>query len=94
MKNIKALISEQHVDKNRTYETLLTQNYIANVYGEKGLRLILREIHYRYEALINSYNRDVVEHKQDKLFTNSFDAWSLLKVSLEMKHEHKLKEII
>ena len=93
MKNINELIAEQHVDQSRNYETLLTRNYIANVYGEKGLIFILREIHNRYEYLINSYRRDVVDNKQDKVFTNGFDAWSLLRVCIEMEHEHKLKKI-
>ena len=29
MKNIEELISEQHFDQSRNYETLLTRNYIA-----------------------------------------------------------------
>jgi len=93
MKNIKNLIAEQHVDQSRDYETLLTQNYITNEYGKKGLKFILREIHNRYDNLIKSYRRDVVDNKQDKVFTNGFDAWSLLKVCIDMEHEHKLKRI-
>jgi len=93
MKNIKAIIAEQHVDQSRNYETLLTQNYITNEYGEKGLKFILREIHNRYDNLIKSYRRDVVDNKQDKVFTNGFDAWSLLTVCIDMEYEHKLKRI-
>ncbi|HEC45788.1 MAG TPA: hypothetical protein ENI25_03100 [Epsilonproteobacteria bacterium] len=93
MTNTKELIAEQYVDQSRDYETLLTQNYIASEYGEKGLKFILREIHNRYENLIKNYRRDVVDNKQDKVFTNGFDAWSLLKVCIDMEHEHKLKRI-
>lgn len=93
MKNTKELIAEQYVDQSRDYETLLTQNYITNEYGEKGLKFILREIHNRYDNLIKSYRRDVVDNKQDKVFTNGFDAWSLLKVCIDMEQEHKLKRI-
>ena len=92
MKNIEELISEQHFDQSRNYETLLTRNYIANVYGEKGLIFILREIHDSYDFLIKSYKKDVVENKQDMVFTNGFDAWSLLRVCIDMEHKHKLKK--
>ncbi len=93
MKNIKELIEEQHVDQSRNYENLLTRNYIANKYGEKALKFILREIHNRYDYLIKSYKREVVDNKQDKVFTNGFDAWSLLKVCIDMEHENRLKRI-
>jgi hypothetical protein len=93
MKNIEALISEQYFDQSRNYETLLTRNYIANVYGEKGLIFILREIHNHYGSLIQSYKKDIVENNQDKVFTNGFDAWSLLRVCIDMEHQHRLKKI-
>jgi hypothetical protein len=93
MKNIEKLIKEQKVNQHRNYESLLTKRYIINEYGEKGLRFILKEIQNHYDSLIKSYAREVIGNKQEKEFTNSFDAWSLLKVCIEMKHEDKLKKV-
>jgi hypothetical protein len=93
MQNVTELIEKQHLDHTRTYENLLTKRYIENKYGKGGLRYLLNEIQKHYDSLIRSYKQEVIETHKEKEFTNGFDAWSLLKVSIDMKHAAKLRQI-